>query len=939
MDKRLGGVLAIAGLTASVLMDMGTVGAVRGGDLPVHLRDAPVMSESGESPFLASAHEGAGAGAETATEIEVRGDDAAIRDAVTTAGGVVLGEAPGALHARLPSSATEALQAHPGVDSIRPAPELHPATTSEGVASTGAAGWHGGGTDGAGVDVAIIDGGFYDHPAAVLAGELPAGTQTAFSACVESDLTDHGTAVAEVVHDMAPGATLHLICIDSAFDVDAASDPTMAYLRTHDIEVANASFGFSTLSRGDGQGDVDRAVSQSRRDGTLWTVSAGNEAQVHSRVPKGASLQRIVDTSGSFFVDAVDLSPGAGTDRWMGFMVAPGDGNPDTAEIVVEAKWDSWASSSRIDFDLWAFTAPTLAEQYLVTGSFVDQSAGSELPIEGFGLSNPSASPRMFYLMIDAYQPGAAPIDLYFHNADAIEHPVAAGSVAEPGSSPGAFTVGAACVHNNALEPFSSQGPTLDGRVKPDIVAPDGTDSSVYGEGSTCIDAGFYGTSASAPHVAGAAALVLHAQPGLDAGEVQAILERRAIPAGAPGKDSLWGWGQLALGAADAPGAPAGDRYGGLSPSARLVDTRTASAPLGSGATRRFVVAGTNGVPADATAVVLNLTAVKPTASGYLTAFPAGAARPVASNLNFGPGAVLANSVTVGLGTNGSIDLFNYAGSTHVVIDIAGWYGPSATAGLATVAPVRAVDTRPGTQTRIAVPGGGFGGTEVLRVQLAGNPAILEVPATAGAVVLNATVTGPTNAGHLTVWPAGLAKPLASSINFGAGSTLANLVIAKVGTDGQVDLAISTGQAHAILDIVGYYDGAAPGRFVALPTVHRIADSRTGNGGPVAPIGAGLIRQVEATSLHGVPLDATGVVVNLTAVSPTAASGHLTAWGTGPTPTASTLNFTKGAIVGNAAIVGIGPSGALVPGRLGLRNSAGSTHVILDLAGYFVAGP
>jgi hypothetical protein len=859
-----------------------------------------------------------------------------MREAVDAAGGQVLGSAAGTLHARVPTTSTESLGGHGGVASVTPAPVLHQYVESDGVATTGASAWHADGTDGTGVDIAIVDAGFLGYQDKIGIGELPAGTLTSFGSCAQSDLTDHGTYVAEIAHDMAPGATIHLVCVDSPFDLDSTNDPVMAYLRNNGIEVANASLGFNVTSRGDGQGAIDRAVAQSRRDGTLWTVAAGNEAQLHTRLPKGSSTAAI--TGDGALVEAVDVNPGTGTDRWMSIVVGPGDGDPNTAEAGIEMKWEGWTDGGTTDFDVYAFTEPILGEYYFANGSSLDQSAGDSVkPVEGFFLSNPITAPKTFYILIDAYKPASAAIDFWaYGDIGSIEYPIAAGSVAEPGTSPGALTVGAACVMDGALEPYSSQGPTMDGRVKPDIVGPDGVDTSALVIG-TCD--GFRGTSAAAPHVAGAAALVLDAQPGLDAGEVQAVLERRATPAGAAGKDNLWGWGKLAMGPPDAPSAPDGDLYTALSPSDRLVDTRTANQPLGSGATRRFAIAGTHGVPADATAVTLNVTAVAPTAAGYLTAFPAGAARPVASNLNFAAGAVVANSVTVGLGTNGSIDLFNYAGSTNVVIDIVGWYGPTGATGLASLAPIRAVDTRAGKPTRIGVPGGAFGGSEVLRVQLAGNAAIPEVPASATAVVLNVTVVAPTRSAHLTVWPTGLPKPTASSVNFPAGATVANLVPATIGQGGQVDLAVSFGTADAVLDVVGYYSATAPGRFVALPTVFRISDTRTGNGGPVAPIGSGLSRGFEATSLNGVPLDATGVVVNLTAVAPTATTGHLSVWGAGPTPTSSTLNFTKGAVVANAAVVGLGASAVLQDGFVGVLNSSGQTQVVLDLAGYFVAGP
>ena len=211
---------------------------------------------------------------------------------------------------------------------------------------------------------------------------------------------------------------------------------------------------------------------------------------------------------------------------------------------------------------------------------------------------------------------------------------------------------------------------------------------------------------------------------------------------------------------------------------------------MGPGSTRSLPLGGNFGVPADATAVVLNVTAVRSTSSGYLTVFPAGTARPFASSVNFTAGAVVANSVTVGLGAGGAVAIFNSAGITNVAVDVLGWYGPSAADGLALVSPtVRAVDTRSTASARIKPPGGAFGGAEVLSVKFAGNPALPEVPATATAVVLNVTVTRPTVNSHLTVWPSGGAKPGVSNINFDPGQTIANLVVAtSVGDGGSVEL-------------------------------------------------------------------------------------------------------------------------------------------------------
>jgi hypothetical protein len=121
----------------------------------------------------------------------------------------------------------------------------------------------------------------------------------------------------------------------------------------------------------------------------------------------------------------------------------------------------------------------------------------------------------------------------------------------------------------------------------------------------------------------------------------------------------------------------------------RLVDTRpapltvgTRSTPIGAGQTVSFQVTGSNGscvIPSNATAIASNVTIVNPSAASYLTVFPSDSARPNASNLNWTPGAApTPNQVTVALGSTGAIKVFNLAGSVDVIIDVVGYYLPSA---------------------------------------------------------------------------------------------------------------------------------------------------------------------------------------------------------------------------------------------------------------------
>jgi hypothetical protein len=127
-----------------------------------------------------------------------------------------------------------------------------------------------------------------------------------------------------------------------------------------------------------------------------------------------------------------------------------------------------------------------------------------------------------------------------------LEYFVPAGSIGSPASSPAAFAVGALCWQSRSLEPYSSQGPTVDGRVKPDIVGHDSVSGSTYGGFSSCPSA-FAGTSASSPEVAGAAALVKQAYPKYTADQIKTYLMTAARDLGDPGVDSVYGAGELQM--------------------------------------------------------------------------------------------------------------------------------------------------------------------------------------------------------------------------------------------------------------------------------------------------------------------------------------------------------------------------------------------------------
>ena len=380
--------------------------------------------------------------------------------------------------------------------------------------------------------------------------------------------------------------------------------------------------------------------------------------------------------------------------------------------------------------------------------------------------------------------------------------------------------------------------------------------------------------------------------------------------------------------AAATPGVSGGARFNPVTP-VRILDTRTTNTPSGvagrvaQGGSLNLQITGANGIPNDATAVVMNVTAVSPNVAGYVTVYPNGVSRPEASNLNFVPGDTVPNLVTVGIGTSGQVNLFNANGTVDLIADVVGYYSPVSGSYFTAVTPVRALDTRNGTGAALARVG--QGGQVSLQILGANG-----VPNDATGVVLNVTAVSPNVAGYATVYPNGVSRPEASNLNFVPGDTVPNLVIVGIGSAGKVNLFNANGTVDLIADIVGYYspDNTAKQFFSITPV--RALDTRNGTGGFSAAVGQGASIDLTIRGANGIPNTASAIVMNTTAVLPTGGS-FLTVWPTGVTqPLASNLNFVPGDIIPNLVQVGIGSNG-----KVSLFNNAGAVNLVADLTGYF----
>lgn len=400
-------------------------------------------------------------------------------------------------------------------DFVGPAPALHGATP-----------WHQLGYRGTGVRIGILDGGFEGFPG-LMGSELPATVQarcypqigfvsSAIADCVTAG-SNHGTAVAESIMDMAPGASLYVSNARSPSDLAAA----VTWMTTAGVRVINFSQASSILLEGMGDGLssyaigtyslVDRAVN----GGALFVASSGNSGETAWMGP----------------------TTDADADGWVEF--APGDeanyldleaGQPIAAAM-------RWASAGS-DYDLSIWQGDTL----LAESSDAQSSTGDPLEIVDFT----AATAGTYEISIFRAAGPAAPtmrLLLWTEASTQLAYRTTAGSLAAPADSrnPGMVTVGAVDYRSPShVETYSSRGPTLDGRTKPDLVAGDCS--------PTVIIAVFCGTSQSAPFVSGAAALIVEANPELSPAQLAAYLRSHATPIGSPVPNNDSGYGLLALG-------------------------------------------------------------------------------------------------------------------------------------------------------------------------------------------------------------------------------------------------------------------------------------------------------------------------------------------------------------------------------------------------------
>jgi hypothetical protein len=638
-------------------------------------------------------------------------------------------------------------------------------------------------------------------------------------------------------------------------------------------------------------------------------VITGNSAPAGSGAGIAISIQ-----NGSPLIEGNEIVDNPGGS--IGGGIASDGGNPDIAGNLIEGHSASFGAGV-------SMSAGTLRDN-AIYGNNADSVGGGVIAEGGVNIINNLIAAN------SAFSGGGVawgPLETY---TGYLINNTIADNEAEEGS---ALTVGGAGLHviNNLLT-----GPATASAVSCLDDAPGGTvfaGNDVYNETSSPYE----GCSSATGTNGNISADPLYADDyGLRAGS-PAIDAGHSHPS-QPGSDLFGnprrvdgdgdGAAVIDIGAIEFQGVAPAD-YHPLTP-ARILDTRYGNgapiARLGPGGTLALQVTGRGGVPADGVhAVVLNVTVTEPTATSFLTAWPAGAERPLASNLNYVAGETVPNLVVVTVGDDGKVNLYNNLGTAEIIADVAGWYGGDGGTKLSSITPARILDTRNGN----GAPAIKLGAGAAMTLQVTGRGG---VPASGvSAVVLNITVTDVESGGWLAAWPAGEAQPLVSNLNYVAGQTVPNLVMVKVGAGGAVNLYSSGGPVSVVADVAGYYGDVGAGLVSASPT--RILDTRIGVGAAQARLGAGAALSLQVTGQGGVPADGVvAVVLNVTVTEPVA-GGWLAAWPAGePLPLTSNLNFVAGQTVPNLVVVKVGAGG-----KVNLYSSGGPVHVIADVAGWFTA--
>ena len=362
-------------------------------------------------------------------------------------------------------------------------------------------------------------------------------------------------------------------------------------------------------------------------------------------------------------------------------------------------------------------------------------------------------------------------------------------------------------------------------------------------------------------------------------------------------------------------GVASSSGYAPMGPT-RVLDTRYATGTTSTRALESgevFVVDLASRITATTTSVTMNVTVDGAAAPGYLTAYGCGEP-PVASTLNYTPGVVSTNLVTVRVNATRKV-CFSTQASTHLIVDLQGRYDSAVSTAVTPVTPVRVFDSR----QSVPVQAGNW-----VQVQIAGQAG---VPVSATAALVSLTADGASISGYLTAWQCNGSPPVVSNVNYGPNWPAGNGAIVPLSQDGAI-CVFSQSRANVIVDVFGYVGPSGQRLNISEPT--RVFDSRTS----IGVVGAGQTVPVQVTGAGKAAIGSTAVEVNVTATD-ARAPGWVSVFpcSSPPAPGSETsvLNLVTGQTKAAHVVVPVGVTGPSA-GQICLRTQ-NATHLVVDLSG------
>ena len=456
-------------------------------------------------------------------------------DQVKAAGGKVTTSAHGVIYAELPSTSLEKMESITSLSYAAPMGVSYPTAlkganrvVSEGVENTHVAQLHRQGIKGKGIKIGIIDFGYVHYARLQQAGEVPQPiAKKAFNSANDfTRNTEHGTACAEIIHDMAPEAELYLATVSGRDDeiIRAAR-----WLVEQGVNIISFSGGghFGPIN---GKAKLDRLIDDVVSNyGVLWVNAAGNEGDNHwAGISTDRNGNNRIDIKNTRNNDVLLLEVN------------------QQRRVSIILTWDDWGDNPQLpaasqDLDLFLFRIQQNGSgQVFQVAESANPQNGRGRPIE---VINHVLDPGVYAIALTSTHL-TREFNTHLTVQGAAMYPsVARGSIGIPATAKSALAVGAVDVRNEKLEIFSSQGPTDDSRLKPEVSAPDHNLSMAYA-GDNKVGR-FPGTSAACPHVSGFAALLKQINHNSDVNQLRQLVIKHVRDKGVSGPDNGYGYGYI----------------------------------------------------------------------------------------------------------------------------------------------------------------------------------------------------------------------------------------------------------------------------------------------------------------------------------------------------------------------------------------------------------